>query len=130
MAFFELRQYKVRPGKMDEWVRLMDEEVIPFQISTGMVITGNFSGESDDSLYSWIRRFETEAERVRLYKAVYESDFWKTGLFRGGDGCQHQPCLSGGGKAACEPPALLWVNTILGKVKRALGYTYHAFRPK
>ena len=78
MAFFELRQYKVRPGKMDEWVRLMDEEIIPFQISKGMVITGHFRGESDDSVYFWIRRFETEAERERLYKAVYESDFWKT----------------------------------------------------
>ena len=80
MAFFELRQYKVRPGKMDEWVRLMDEEIIPFQISKGMVITGNFRGESDDSFYFWIRRFETEAERERLYRAVYESDFWKTDM--------------------------------------------------
>lgn len=78
MAFFELRQYKVRQGKMDEWVRMMDEEIIPFQISKGMVITGNFRGESDDSVYFWIRRFETEAERERLYKAVYESEFWTT----------------------------------------------------
>ena len=68
----------MRPGKMDEWVRLMDEEIIPFQISKGMVITGNFKGESDDSIYFWIRRFESEGERERLYKAVYESDFWKT----------------------------------------------------
>lgn len=78
MAFFELRQYKVRQGKMDEWVRMMDEEIIPFQISKGMVITGNFRGESDDSVYFWIRRFETEEERERLYKAVYGSDFWTT----------------------------------------------------
>ena len=63
---------------MDEWVRLMDEEIIPFQISKGMVVTGNFRGESDDSIYFWIRRFESEGERERLYKAVYESDFWKT----------------------------------------------------
>ena len=78
MAFFELRQYKVHPGKMDEWVRLMDEEIIPFQIRKGMVVTGSFRGESDDSAYFWIRRFETEADRARLYKAVYESDFWKS----------------------------------------------------
>ena len=25
MAFYELRQYKVRPGKMDEWVKIMEE---------------------------------------------------------------------------------------------------------
>lgn len=77
MAFFELRQYAVRPGKMDEWVRLMEEEIIPFQISRGMVVTASFRGEQDDSAYFWIRRFESEADRERLYKAVYGSEFWK-----------------------------------------------------
>ena len=78
MAFYELRQYKVRPGKMDEWVRIMEEEIIPFQISKGMVICGSFRGETDDSVYVWLRRFESETEREALYKAVYESDHWKT----------------------------------------------------
>lgn len=77
MAFFELRQYRVRPGKMDDWVRLMEVEIIPFQISRGMVVTASFRGEADDSTYFWIRRFETEADRERLYRAVYESDYWK-----------------------------------------------------
>ena len=78
MAFFELRQYKVLPGKMDGWVKIMEEEIIPFQVSKGMVITGSYRGETDDSVYVWTRRFENEAEREALYKAVYESDFWKT----------------------------------------------------
>ena len=78
MAFYELRQYKVLPGKMDAFVRLMEEEIIPFQVAKGMVITGMFRGETDDSAYVWLRRFESEAERVALYKAVYETEFWKT----------------------------------------------------
>ena len=78
MAFYELRQYKVRPGKLAEWVRIMEEEIIPFQVSKGMVICGSFRGESDDSVYVWLRRFESEAQREALYKAVYESEFWKT----------------------------------------------------
>jgi hypothetical protein len=77
MAFYELRQYKVLPGKMDEWVKIMEEEIIPFQISKGMVICGSFRGEADDSVYVWLRRFESEAEREALYKAVYDSDHWK-----------------------------------------------------
>ena len=48
MAFYELRQYKVRPGKADEWVRIMEEEIIPFQVSKGMVICGSFRGETDE----------------------------------------------------------------------------------
>lgn len=77
MAFYELRQYKVRPGKMAEWLKVMEEEIIPFQISKGMVITGSYQGEEDDSVYIWMRRFESEADRERLYEAVYQSDFWK-----------------------------------------------------
>jgi NIPSNAP len=78
MAFYELRQYHVRPGKLAEWVRIMEEEIIPFQVSKGMVICGSFRGETDESVYVWIRRFASEAERERLYKAVYDSDHWKT----------------------------------------------------
>jgi len=44
MAFYELRQYKVRPGKMAEWLKIMEEEIIPFQVAKGMVITGSFRG--------------------------------------------------------------------------------------
>lgn len=75
--FTELRQYKIHPGKMDEWVEMMEQEIIPFQVAQGMVITGSYRGEDDDSVYIWTRRFASEAERERLYKAVYESDHWK-----------------------------------------------------
>ena len=75
--FFELRQYRTRPGKRDAWVRLMESEIIPFQASKGMVIVGSFVGGEEDDLYVWIRRFDSESERERLYEAVYQSDHWK-----------------------------------------------------
>jgi hypothetical protein len=77
MAFYELRQYSVLPGKMDEWVKIMEDVIIPFQVSKGMVICGSFHGETDESVYVWLRRFESEAQREALYKAVYETEFWK-----------------------------------------------------
>ena len=77
MAFYELRQYPVNAGKMDDWVKVMEQEIIPFQVSKGMVITGSWRGENDDTVYVWMRRFESEAEREALYAAVYESDYWK-----------------------------------------------------
>ena len=78
MAFYEVRQYTIRPGKMMAWLELMEGEILPFQISKGMVVTASFRGEDDDSVYIWLRRFESEAERVRLYAAVYESEHWQT----------------------------------------------------
>ena len=75
--FFELRQYRTRPGKRAEWVRFMEDEIIPFQASKGMIIFGSFIAEEEDNLYVWIRRFDNEEERKRLYQEVYESDVWK-----------------------------------------------------
>src|SRR5215469_1907662 len=75
--FYELRHYQTRPGKRDEWVRYMEEVIIPFQVSKGMVIAGSFVDEEHEDGYVWIRRFESEAEREKLYAAVYDSDRWK-----------------------------------------------------
>lgn len=75
--FFELRQYRTQPGKRDEWVAYMEEVIIPFQVSKGMVIVGSFVSQEEDDHYLWIRRFESEAQREELYKAVYETDYWK-----------------------------------------------------
>ncbi len=80
MAFYELRQYFVRPGKMDEWVKIMEEEIIPFQVSKGMVIVGSWFDEQAPEHYIWLRRFESEEERERLYEAVYQDDTWKNTL--------------------------------------------------
>ena len=77
MAFYELRQYKVQPGKMGEWLDVMENEIIPFQVGKGMVITGSYGGETDESVYVWTRRFESEEQRLALYEAVYQSDHWK-----------------------------------------------------
>ena len=74
--FFELREYRTLPGQRENWVKFMEEEIIPFQVSKGMVILGSFTGEEEDDLYIWVRRFESEPERERLYAAVYQSDRW------------------------------------------------------
>ena len=78
--FFELRQYRTRPGQREKWVKFMEEEIIPFQVAKGMVILGSFVGQEEDDLYVWLRRFESEAERQRLYTAVYESEHWKNNI--------------------------------------------------
>ncbi len=75
---FELRQYWCKSGKRNEWVSYMEETIIPFQVTMGMVVVGSFIDEEDPDHYVWIRRFDSEAERERLYKAVYESETWVT----------------------------------------------------
>ena len=91
--FFELRIYQVFPRKMTEWLQLMENTIIPFQVSKGMIINGSFKETSLDrfhlengkrvmktlenrNLYIWIRRFKNLDHKQKLYKDVYESDEW------------------------------------------------------
>jgi hypothetical protein len=78
--FFELREYRIKDGKRERWVKLMEEKIIPFQMSKGMVAVGSFVTVDDPDLYVWIRRFENEDEAERLYKEVYESEYWRTAI--------------------------------------------------
>lgn len=78
--FFELRQYRMKEGQRANWVRMMEEKIIPFQIAQGMVVIGSFVGEQEEDLYVWIRRFESEEQREALYEKVYQSDYWQNEL--------------------------------------------------
>jgi hypothetical protein len=75
--FFELRLYHSRPGQRARWVEYMEEVIIPFQISKGMVVVGSFVCQEDEDMYVWIRRFDSEAHREQLYQAVYQSERWQ-----------------------------------------------------
>ncbi|MDE2858473.1 MAG: NIPSNAP family protein [Chloroflexota bacterium] len=77
--FFELRRYPIKPGKAAEWVKLMDEVIIPYQLSKGMTVLASFVNESGDT-YVWIRRFATQEERDALYDAVYQTAYWQDQL--------------------------------------------------
>jgi len=83
-VFFELRQYRIKPGMREQWVKLMEEKSIPFQVSQGMVVIGSFIAQEEDDLYVWIRRIESEEERKALYQKVYESDYWNGSVAKSG----------------------------------------------
>ncbi|MGW2254790.1 NIPSNAP family protein [Kitasatospora sp. NPDC001660] len=75
--YYEIRRYQAQPGRRDEWVRYMEDVVIPFQASLGMDVTASFVDAQDEDGYVWIRRFEDEAHSEALYAAVYQHDRWK-----------------------------------------------------
>jgi NIPSNAP len=73
---YELRHYQIEPGHRDEWVAFMENQIIPFQMSHGIDIVGSFVDEENPDVYIWLRRFESEEQRLLQYAAVYESDIW------------------------------------------------------
>ena len=78
MSFIELRQYLVKEGQMDNWIKFFEEEMVPYQLSLGVAIHNSFRGEGDDSIFIWIRSFESEEARVAQYASLYGSDEWAT----------------------------------------------------
>jgi hypothetical protein len=74
---YELRHYRIKNGKMKQWVKLFEEEIVPLQVSHGMVIAGSFTAVKEKNLFVWLRRFANETERTKLYAKVYESEQWK-----------------------------------------------------
>lgn len=74
--FLELRQYRIFPGRRDEWVTFMEEIIIPGQTAVGINIMGSFVGQEEEDLYVWIRRFESDEQCDAFNKAYYETDEW------------------------------------------------------
>ncbi len=44
--------------------------------------------------------------------------------------CHHYTIITGGGPQSVTKEEFVWVNTIIGNVKRAINGTYHAINPK
>jgi transposase-like protein len=107
------------------------ENKTPFLIA----VQGTAEGQPEGMQLSVLEGFrKSELERWAQQQRTPGSTVQSDGLacFGGVEavGCQHRARVTGGGKAACELPELLWVNTILGNVKRSLHGTYHAFAAK
>ncbi len=71
------REVANTPGRRDDWVRYMEDVVIPFQQANGMTVIASFIDEEDEDGYVWIRRFADEDDRVARYAAVYEDPEWR-----------------------------------------------------
>jgi hypothetical protein len=75
-VLLEVRHYQVKPGRRDDWVRYMEDVIIPYQESKGAVVHGSFIDDEDENRYVWLRSFADEEQRKEIYDAMYTSDEW------------------------------------------------------
>jgi len=73
---YELRQYWAKPGRRAELVRMMESEILPFQVSCGVDVVASFVAAEDPDAYVWIRRWSSDEQRERVSAAVYDSTRW------------------------------------------------------
>ncbi|RTE65598.1 hypothetical protein EH243_11705 [Amphritea opalescens] len=79
MKIIELREYKIKPGKTDQWLDWMREELLPYQESKGMRIINTYIHQDPDGTdyFIWLREFDDEASRQAIYQSTY-NQWWIT----------------------------------------------------
>ena len=77
MKIVELREYQIKPGKTDQWLNWMRDELLPYQRSKGMRIlnTSHYQDDNGVDFFVWMREFDSEEDRQAVYKETY-NDWW------------------------------------------------------
>lgn len=75
MAIIELREYKIKPGKTEQWLNWMHEELLPYQRSKGMRIINTYLHQDPNGTdyFIWLREFDDEKARAAIYALTYNT---------------------------------------------------------
>jgi hypothetical protein len=76
----EVRAYRIKPGRRDEFIKFFETRSIPAQRSFGMQIIGPLLDVENPNKFVFLRSFPSLEERDRMKTAFYEGDLWKNEL--------------------------------------------------
>jgi NIPSNAP len=76
----EMRTYKLKPGKRDEFLGIFHTRSMPAHAEIGMKILGPFLSIEDPDTFFFMRGFPDLASREPMKAKFYEGDLWKNEL--------------------------------------------------
>lgn len=76
----EVRSYRIKPGRREEFIKLFETRAVPAQRSHGMKILGPLLDLENPNKFVWLRSFPSLEERDRMKSDFYESELWKNEL--------------------------------------------------
>ena len=76
----EVRSYRIKPGKREEFIRLFETRAVPAQRTFGMNVTGPLLDVENPNKFVFLRSFPSMEERERLKDEFYEGPLWKNEL--------------------------------------------------
>ena len=76
----EVRTYKIKSGRRDEFIRIFFSRAIPAQLSHGMKILGPLLDTEDRDTFVFLRSFPSMESRDQMTQAFYSSRDWKEEL--------------------------------------------------
>ena len=76
----EMRTYKTKPGKRNEFLQVFRSKSIPAHIEIGMKILGPFLSVEDPDTFFFMRGFPDLPSREPMKAKFYEGELWKREL--------------------------------------------------
>jgi hypothetical protein len=76
----EVRSYRIKPGRRDEFIKFFETRAVPALRAHGMKVTGPLLDIENPNKFVWLRSFPSLDERERMRNAFYEGPLWKNEL--------------------------------------------------
>ena len=76
----EVRSYRIKPGRREEFLEFFEKRSIPALRSYGMKVAGPLIDLENPNKFVWLRSFPSLEERERMRDAFYGGDPWKSEL--------------------------------------------------
>jgi hypothetical protein len=76
----EVRTYRVKPGRREEFVHLFESRAVPAQRTLGIKILGPLLDLENPNRFVFLRSFPSMEERERMKNAFYDGELWKREL--------------------------------------------------
>jgi len=76
----EMRTYKLKPGKRDEFLAIFRSKSMPAHEEIGMKILGPWLSIEDPDTFFFMRGFPDLASREPMKAKFYEGELWKSEL--------------------------------------------------
>jgi hypothetical protein len=76
----EVRTYRIKSGRRQEFIELFETRAVPAQRSLGIQIIGPLLDLENPNRFIFLRSFPSLEERDRMKEAFYEGPLWKEEL--------------------------------------------------
>lgn len=76
----EVRSYRIKPGRRDDFIKLFESRAIPALREYGMKVVGLMLDVENPNKFVFLRSFPSLEERDRMKDAFYGGELWKNEL--------------------------------------------------
>jgi len=76
----EVRSYRIKPGKRDEFIKIFETRAVPAQREYGIKIVGPLLDVENPNKFVFLRSFPSLEDRDRMKEAFYGGEVWKSEL--------------------------------------------------